>query len=211
MVFEIRKHPSLSLSPPLFSLHICIYIYMYPSTTSISWYHQHIIISWSHPLQSVRLTQQLQFLWSVNNTIITLCRMTEGLTKHIQKRVCTVKDAESIAVDMLWMSSRLTTCRILLEHCTALEHWKVSSGWMVPCGAHEMGPAVWNTWTTPHPQRQEETVLPLSGAEVTFSRRMWSPQSYLPSTVLDLLFFLTPPKYLLSQITRILLLTVGNL
>lgn len=67
------------------------------------------------------------------------------------------------------------------------------------CGIHE-----------PQHQRQEEAALPVSGAETTFSRRMWSPQSYLPSPVLDLLFFLTPPRFLLSQITRIPLLDYEN-
>lgn len=32
-----------------------------------------------------------------------------------------------------------------------------------------------------------ETALPLSGAEATFSRKRWSPQSYLPIPALDLL------------------------
>lgn len=69
--------------------------------------------------------------------------------------------------------------------------------WVQLCGVHE-------------PPRQEETALPLCGAEATFSRRMWSPQSYLPTPVLDLLLFLTPPRFLLSQITRIPLLDCGK-
>lgn len=110
-----------------------------------------------------------------------------------------------ISVDVLWMSSRLARPRSLLHWNTdrfPLVGWCCVGlmRWVQLCETHE-----------PCSQRQEETVLPLSGAEATFSRRMWSPQSYLPSTVLDLLFFLTPPKFLLSQITRILLLTVGNL
>lgn len=96
------------------------YIYIYPSTTSSDFN----ILSWSY-LQRVRLTQQLQFLWWVNNnTIITAAGWLRGWLNTPRGEFAQWNMPSPLP--WTWMSGRLARPRSLL-------HWNIErfplAGW----------------------------------------------------------------------------------
>ena len=187
-----------------FEINIYTHIYVYLSTRSSDFI---AIISWPH-LKSVRLTQWFQFLWSVNNTITnTAAGWLKGWLNKTRGGFTQWKMPE------IWVSSYGSgrqTDYTDPEVCLHKEKKRFTLARFCWVSANGMSPALRYNWTTPCHQRPSKIALALSGSEATFSRRRWSPPSYLPSPALDLQFFLKPLKFLLSQNMRSPLLGHGT-